>query len=199
MTQSLRSIISGIALALILTGPAFAGPTEDAEAAYAADQKGDFATAMRLYQSAAAGGNAYGMYSVGLMYFDGKGVPRSYVNAMKWYKQGAEKGYPQAQHAMGSMYEQGQGVKRDMAEAAKWYNMSANQGYTMSQNSLGILYTTGDGAVPPNLVQAYFWFTLAGKEDASAATRAQRLKARLKPEQLAEAEKLIKEFKPKKA
>ena len=199
MTQSLRSIISGVAVAFVLAGPALAGPAEDAEAAYAADQKGDFATAMRLYQSAADGGNAYGMYSVGLMYFDGKGVPRSYVNAMKWYKQGAEKGYPQAQHAMGSMYEQGQGVKRDIAEAAKWYTMSANQGYTMSQNSLGIIYTTGGGTVQPDPVQAYVWFALAGKEDASAGTRAERLKGRLKPEQLAAAEKMIKDFKPKKS
>ncbi len=198
MKYAVRSIISGLALSLALAAPVLAGPQEDAEAAYAADQKGDFATAMKLYQTAAAGGSAYGMYSVGLMYFDGKGVDRSYVNAMKWYKQGAEKGYPQAQHAMGSMYEQGQGVKRDIAEAAKWYTMSANQGYVMSQNALGVIYTTGDAALPPNPVQAYYWFTLASKEDASAATRASRMKARMKPEDLAAAEKLVKDFKPAK-
>ena len=200
MRNAAKSLVSGLVLALALASPAFAGPVEDAEAAYAADQKGDFPTAMKLYQSAAAAGNAYAMYSVGLMYFDGKGVDRSYVNSMKWYRQGAEKGYPQAQHAVGSMYELGQGVKKDMAEASKWYTMAANQGYTMSENALGMLYTTGDAAakIMPDPAQAYVWFTLAGKDDASAATRATRIKPRLKPEQLDAATKQIAAFKPKK-
>jgi TPR repeat protein len=198
MTPMMRSFFSALILTTALTGPVLAGPAEDAEAAYAADQKKDYATAMRLYQSAAAGGNAYAMYSIGLIYFEGKGVDRSYINAMKWYKQAAEKGYPQAQHAMGSMYEQGQGVKRDIAEAAKWYNLSANQGYLLSQNALGVIYTTGDTGVQQDLVKAHMWFNIASKEDATATSRRDRLKARMKPEQLAEAEKLANEFKPKK-
>lgn len=198
MTLPIRSLISGAALALVLAGPALAGPVEDAEAAYALDQKGDYAGAMKLYQSAALGGNAYAMYSIGLIYFDGKGVDRSYVQALKWYKQAADKGYPQAQHAYGAMQEQGQGVKKNFPEAVKYYTMAADQGYTLSQNALGVLYTTGAEGVMPDTAQAYKWFTLAGKEDASAGSRAARLKGRLKPEQLADVEKQIKDFKPKK-
>jgi TPR repeat protein len=196
--MTLRTLVSGFALALVLAGPAVSGPVEDAEAAYAADQKGDYATAMKLYQSAALGGNAYAMYSIGLIYFDGKGVDRSYVQALKWYKQAADKAYPQAQHAYGAMHEQGQGVKRNIPEAVKYYTMAANQGYTLSQNALGVIYTTGADGVMPDTVQAYKWFSLAAKEDASAGSRAARLKGRLKPEQLAEVDKQLKDFKPKK-
>lgn len=197
MIQTIRSFFVGFAVVLALAGPALADPEKDAEAGFAADQKGDFATAMKLYQSGAAGGVPYAMYNLGIMYFDGKGVDRSYVLAMKWYRQAADIGYAQAQHAVGTMYEQGQGVKKDMTEAAKWYRLAAEQGYMMSQNSLGVIYTTGDVGVPMNLVQAHLWFNLASKENASAVSRRDRLKAKMTPEQIAEAEKLAKEWKPK--
>ena len=199
MTQTIRSFLSSLLIALALACPAVAvaGPDEDAEAAFAADQKGDFANAMKLYLSAANGGVPYAMYNIGIMYFDGKGVDRSYVLAMKWYRQAAEKNYPHAQHALGTMYEKGQGVKRDVAEAVKWYTMAADQGYLLAQNNLGVIYTTGDTGVAPNLVQAHLWFNLASKEDSSAGSRRDRLKAKMTPEQLAEAEKLAKDWKPK--
>ena len=200
MRYAVTSILSGMALALALSAPAFAGPVEDAEAAYAADQKGDFATSMKLYQQSAAGGNAYAMYSIGLIYFDGKGVDRSYVNALKYYKMASDKGYPQAQLAMGKMTEQGQGGKKNLPEAIKYYTLAANQGITEAQNLLGVAYTTGDPAqkVNPDPAQAYAWFTIASKEDASANTRAQRMKGRLTPEQIAAADKIIASYKPKK-
>lgn len=200
MRTVVKSIVSGLALALALSAPAFAGPVEDAEAAYAADQKGDFATSMKLYQQAAAGGNAYAMYSIGLAHFDGKGVPRSYVNALTWYKQAADKGYPQAQLALGMMNEQGQGVRKNLPEAIKYYTLAANQGVTQAQSALGVAYTTGDPAqkINPDPAQAYAWFSIASKEDASANTRAQRMKGRLTPEQLAVADKIIAAYKPPK-
>jgi uncharacterized protein len=197
MTQTLRSLFMGFAVVLALAGQAMADPDKDAEAAYAADQKGDFATAKKLYESAAAGGVAYAMYNLGIMYFDGKGVDRSYILAMKWHKQAAEKGYPQAQYAVGTMYEQAQGVKKDIAEAVKWYTLAADQGISQAQSNLGVIYTTGDVNVPADPQKAYFWFTLASKEDASAASRAARLKPKLTPDQLAQADKMVKEWKPK--
>ena len=197
MTHSIRLLISSFLIAFALASPAAAGPDEDAEAALAADQKGDYVTAMKLYQSAAAGGVPYAMYNIGIMYFDGKGVDRSYINAMKWYRQAADKSYPHALHALGTMYEKGQGVKRDMAEAVKWFTLAADQGFLAAQNSVGVIYTTGDTGVPLNLVQAHFWFSLAAKEDSSAGSRRDRLKAKMTPAQLQESDKLVKAWKPK--
>ena len=130
-----RSLLAGVVLAWGLAGPAAAGPNEDADAAFAADQKGDYATAMKLYQVAAQGGVAYAMYNIGVMYFDGKGVDRSYVQAMKWYRQAADKAYPHAQHAVGTLYENAQGVKKDLAEAVKWYTLAGHQNFLASQSA----------------------------------------------------------------
>ncbi len=197
MSQAIRLLFSALFIALAFAAPAFAGPDEDAEAAFKADQKGDYVTAMKLYQSAALGGVPYAMYNIGIMYFDGKGVERSYVNAMKWYRQAADKSYPHAQHAVGTMYEKAQGVKRDVAEAVKWFTLAADQGFLASQNSLGVIYTTGETGVPANVVQAHFWFSLASKEDSSAGSRRDRLKTKMTPAQIEESEKMVKAWKPK--
>ncbi len=197
MKQTIRSLFIGFSVVLALAGPAMADPDKDAEAAFAADQKGDYATAMKLYMSAAAGGVPYAMFNLGIMYFDGKGVDRSYILAMKWHRQAADTGYHQAQYALANMYEKGQGVKKDMVQAVQWYTKAAEQGFVPAQNNLGVIYTTGDVGVPPNPQQAYLWFSLAAKEDASAAARAARIKPKLTPPQLADADKQIKEWKPK--
>jgi len=196
MTKPIRLLFAGMICAGLFASPVLATPDQDAQAAFAADNKGDYPTAMKLYQSAAAGGVPYAMFNLGVMYFDGKGVERSYINAMKWYTMASEKGYAQAQYALGTMYEQGQGVKKNAPEAVKWYTAAGNQGLMPAQQNLGVIYTTGAEGVPMNLVQAHFWFNLASKENASAGSRRDRLKAKMTPEQIAEAEKMFKDWKP---
>ncbi len=197
MTFFAHSFLACFLLAAALASPAIAGPTEDTEAAYAADQKGDFAIAMKLYQSAVRGGVVYAMHNIGVMYFEGKGVDVSYVKALEWYHQAADKGYPDSQNAIGGIYERGESVKRSTEEAVKWYRLAADQGFLASQNSLGVIYASGDGGVAADLVQAHLWFSLAAKEDASAASRRDRMAARMTPQQIAEAEKLARNWKPK--
>jgi TPR repeat protein len=64
------------------------------------------------------------------------------------------------------------------------------------------MYATGDG-VPQDDVRAYLWFTLAvahstGNKQKSAATnRDGALTRRMTPVQIAEAQKLAREWKPK--
>ena len=60
----LLTIISKI-LAL-LTSPAFAGDFEDG---VAAAKRGDYVTALKLWQTLAAQGNAKAQYSLGVMYY----------------------------------------------------------------------------------------------------------------------------------
>ena len=197
MTLSTRSFLACFLLAAALASPAVAGPVEDTEAAYAAVKKGDFAAAFKLFQSAARSGEDFAMHNVGTMYFEGMGVDRSYIQALEWYRQAADKGYASSQHAIGGMYERGEGVKRSAEEAAKWYRLAADQGNSASQNNLGVFYATGDGGVEADSVRAHLWFSLAAKEDASAASRRDRMAARMTPQQIADAEKLAREWKPK--
>ena len=159
-------ILAGIVMALILTGCDGAGPYEDGLAAY---ERGDYATALRLWRPLAEQGNAG------------------------------------AQHILGLMYDSGQGVPQDLAEAVKWYRLAAEQGYGSAQLNLATMYARGDG-VPPDYVQAHMWFNLAASGLPSSIVPKDRDKAvkyrdiiasNMTPAQIAEAQKLAREWKPK--
>jgi len=83
---------------LWVTGAAMAGPYEDGKAAY---DRGDYATAFRLWRALAEQGNAQAQYNLGVMYYKGRGVPRDYlyVFAYRWFNLAAAQGNKQAAHS----------------------------------------------------------------------------------------------------
>src|SRR5690349_9664224 len=96
-------------LILIVCGaaaPAVAGPFEDGAAAY---NKGDYGTALGLWQPLAEQGHARAQYNVGNMYDNGQGVPQDYATAVSWYQKAAKQGNAGAQGLLGVMYDKGQG------------------------------------------------------------------------------------------
>jgi TPR repeat protein len=98
------------------------------------------------------------------------------------------------------MYNRGQGVPQDYSEAVKWYRLAAEQGSANAQYVLGIMYANGRG-VPQNDVQAHMWFNLAASR-APASERDEAIKMRnvaasdMTPAQIAEAQRLAREWKP---
>ena len=80
---------SAVALVLSLAAPAFAGPYEDASAAYI---KGEYATALRLWRPLANQGMNGAQYGLGLMYDKGRGVPQDFVHAHMWFDLSAAQG-----------------------------------------------------------------------------------------------------------
>jgi uncharacterized protein len=89
--------------------------------------------------------------------------------------------------------------------AAKWYQRAAGQGYADAQNTLGEMYLGGLG-VQQSTMQAYVWFSLAAanndplseKETRDDAAHNRDLAgAKMTTEQIAEARRLISEWKPK--
>ena len=109
---------------MMSTGGAVAGPLEEAWAAY---QSGDYATALRLWRPRAAQGVALAQNNLGLMYYNGQGVPREYDEAAKWYRLAAEQGNVTAQSNLGSMYFSGVGVPQDYVQAYVWVSLSASR------------------------------------------------------------------------
>ncbi len=105
--------------------PAIAGPLEDGFTAY---EKGDYATALRLWRPLAEQGNAEAQVGLGLLYLNGWGVPRDYAAAVAWYRKGAEQGAAKAQNNLGLLYTHGVGVPRDFVQAHMWFTLSAAQG-----------------------------------------------------------------------
>ncbi len=69
------------------------------------------------------------MFDVGLMYDEGKGVPRDYKEAIKWYIKAAEYGHATAQSNLGEMYFTERGVPKDYVQSYKWLNIAASKGH----------------------------------------------------------------------
>ena len=196
----MRRAMITIIILLCLAGTAVAGPLQDAYSAYAG---GDYATAARLFRPLADRGDAYAQTFLGIMYGKGHGVPQDYGEAVRWYRKAAEQDYAIAQSNLGVMYNTGQGVAQDHTEAVTWFHKAAEQGHARAQLNLGVMYANAEG-VPQDFVQAYKWFELASqfstsqKERRDLAVRLRdRVAAKMTPAQIAEAQKLAREWKPK--
>ena len=120
-----------------------------------------------------------------------------YETALKKFLPLSDQGDAAAQYNLGLMYEQGKGVPQDYAEAVKWFRLAADQGHVTAQNNLGMMYRMGLG-VPQDYVQANMWINLAVAQGYEGAFIAQKFFEELMtPAQLAEAQRLAREWKPK--
>jgi hypothetical protein len=95
---------------------------------------------------------------------------------------------------LGLRYADGEGVPQDDTQAARWFRLSAEQGHARAQFSLGRMYRRGDG-VPEDLIFAYMWWTLSASTGHEIA-RVNRdiIERRMTREQIAEAERLSREW-----
>ena len=111
----------------------------------------------------------------------------------------AQQGYALAQFNLGVMYGNGQGVPQDDSQAARWYRKAAEQGDARAQSSLGSMHARGDG-VPQDYVRALMWFDLSASLDTAGTTHANAAKyrdiitKRMTPAQIAEAQRLAREW-----
>ena len=106
----------------------------------------------------------------------------------------AEQGDTRAQYHLGTLYYTGKGVPQDYAEALKWFRLSADQGNPDGQGALGSMHYMGRG-VPQDYVLAHMWFNLSAARGGSAERRDSILH-QMTREQIAEAQKLAREWKP---
>jgi len=106
----------------------------------------------------------------------------------------AEQGHAGAQSLLGLKYARGAGVPEDDTEAVRWYGLAAEQGHAESQWLLGIMYDKGDG-VPEDDVLAYMWFNLSGAQGHVSAQESEDIiEQRMTPGQIAEAQRLSREW-----
>ena len=79
----------------------------------------------------------------------------------------------------------------------KWYRKAAEQNYADAQYNLGVCYVKGDGVVKDE-VEGYKWFLLAAAQgDESAKKNMAVSESRLTRQQIAEGQKLARNFKPR--
>ncbi len=122
-----------------------------------------------------------------------------YATALQEFKPLAEQGDARAQFTLGFIYANGLGVPQDYAKAATWYRKAAEQGNAIAQFNLGFIYDEGR-AVPQDYVRAHMWFNLAASRSEPGADQDRAVKnrgivaAKMTPAQIAEAQRLAREW-----
>ena len=164
-----RLLLVGLLTLFVSSSLCLAAFGGDLEDAYAAYERGDYAAAYRLIKPLAEQGNAKAQFNLGLMYKEGEGVPQDYTETMKWYRKAAEQDLADAQYFLGAMYGKGQGVPQDNVLAYMWLTLAASR-FSASE----------------------------GKKRGMAVMSGEVIAARMTPEEIAEAERLAREWKPKK-
>lgn len=82
MKRTFTSLLLGVAL---LVGGGGVGLAQDFDAGVAAYNRGDYATAFRVWIALAAKGDAVAQYNVGVSCDQGRGVTQDYVYAHMWF------------------------------------------------------------------------------------------------------------------
>lgn len=156
---------------LPMTDSPLTGAIADAVAAY---KLGDYETACRISRSLAEQGLCDAQIFLAIMYDKGQGVPQDFAEAAKLYRKAADQGDADAQYALGDMYGEGKGVPQNYVRAYMWYNLAASQ-YASSPH-----------------------YELYERDRESAEKLRDLLARKMTPAQIAEAQRLAREWKPKK-
>ncbi len=130
-----------------------------------------------------------------------------YASAVEEWRPLAENGHATAQYQLGILYYRGEGVVQDDRKAAIWFEKAAEAGDADAQFNLALMYLHGRG-VPQNFVRAHMWFSLAAWRYSNAARQDWAIRntrwaarnrdwvlAQLSPKQIAEARRLVKNWK----
>ena len=103
---------------------------------------------------------------------------------------------------VGFSYRFGHGVEPDYAESVRWYRKAADAGDAAGQYQLGLVYAHGEG-VPQNYVLAHMWVNLSasnssGDDQKIRAKTRDEIAQQMTPQQIADAQRMAAEWKPKK-
>lgn len=103
-------------------------------------QEGSFDIAGKFWKPLAEGGDCDAQYSMGLLYYEGAGVGKSYGRAVELWTGAARQGHVQAQIALGAVYshiripytalncKKGCGEEKDLIGGYKWFGLASKLG-----------------------------------------------------------------------
>lgn len=123
-------------------------PEELYQAASAAFDAKDYATAMKYYQLAGEAGSADGWRGLGAMYVNGDGMEADPGKALEYYKLAAEMGDAKTLYNIGLLYLYGLGLEQDTARAVEYWQQSGELGFATAFTTLAAIYEFGNGVEP---------------------------------------------------
>ena len=124
---------------------------------------------------------------------------------MKWFRSAADRGDVAAQFYLGFMYSEGQGVPQDYAKATKWFRLAADRGDPQAQYNLALSYSKGENAGGSRTISAPICGSILPLRISPLPTLAAAppspnrdvVAHKMTPDEIAEAQKLAREWKPK--
>jgi TPR repeat protein len=140
------------------------------QAARIAIARADYAAARDLYEKASALGSSLAMYSLGLLYAEGKVVPLDYAEARRWYMKAVGQNFAYAMPELAALCENGVGGPKDPAEAFRLYRAAATAGDRVSMTKVGNFYETGFG-VQQDYAEAIRWYKKSADRGDAGAMR----------------------------
>ncbi len=160
-----KTLIAALILSasVILSAPALA----DTKAGVDAWTRGDYAGAVKEWQTGAAKGDADALFNLGQAYKLGKGAKQDLAKAEALFGQAAAQGHIQAADNYGLLlFQRGEQVR-----ALPYIRAAADRGDPRAQYLLGVAHFNGD-LVPKDWVRAYALVTLAQQQGLPQASTA---------------------------
>ena len=185
---------------------------QNTDSLFAAASKGDKAALAQL-KTRANKGESKAQWWLGRMYEEGDGVPKDMAQALTWLTKAADTGYAIAASYLGAIYGAGDSVPKNDSLSWTWYERSADLGDEKAQLWVGKLYALRglkelgeelvvnqhNGASGSDLVAAYKWYNLAAAQgNKDAAYQRDNIAGQMTSTQIADAQRLSAEWKPKK-
>ncbi|MGQ3675782.1 tetratricopeptide repeat protein [Xanthobacter sp. TB0139] len=133
-----------------------------------AAQKGDFETALSIWEPLARSGNSRAQNNIGACFIDGLGVERNYELARQWLELSAEMGDPIGHRNLAGLCLKGLGGPADAEQALSLLRIAAEAGDAPAQDTLSWMLLNGEGA-PANPAEALRWAGAAAKQGVPAA------------------------------
>ena len=130
--------------------------------------RGEYLSALTLWKPLANEGNSAALYSIGLLYDQGKGVKKDTQIALTYLQAAVDKNLPVAQYYLGMKYYAGLNIKKDASKAWELLEKAAKNEYLPAQFQLANFYNTGEGGVQ-NQPLATHWFSKAAENGLGSA------------------------------
>ena len=156
-----------------------------------------FEESTRELRKLAQGGDATAQNELGLLYYEGKGVPQNHKKAKEWFDKAVKHGHTGAQVNLGTLYLRGEGAPQSSQMALFWFSRAAGEEDALALAKLGLMYAQGRGVLQ-DFIQAHMWYNLsAARGEARSADARDALAKQMTPVQIAEAQRLAREWRPK--
>ena len=187
-----RDVLVAFVMCLILAACTGSQPARDASN----DNVARFEESTRELRKLAQGGDAKAQNELGLLYYEGKGVPQNHKKAKEWFDKAVEQGHTGAQVNLGTLYLRGEGAPQSSQMALFWFSRAAGHEDALALAKLGLMYAQGRGVLQ-DYIQAHMWYNLsAARGEARSADARDALAKQMTLTQIAEAQRLAREWRP---